>query len=361
MSRAFPPVPPGVKRLLTLALTLVLCTPLFAIDVDPKLDRAIRELLPICSESTVKYETLALKLPPRFTGVLVTVESPSYVCDASLAGVVAPSGAIFLGTPWPIGNEEGKTTEEKLKNFAWRNLHEQMTATIDPKPNADGLHPVVLHQTTTAGKQPLDGLVDAEGKLFFWGRFRPAKADVRASRVKVFDRFAATAPSKGATKPAVTILEFSDFQCPSCQRAANYVAPILEKHSDRVRYVRIDLPLSNHSWAFAAATSGRAIHRQNPELFWEFKKQVYDNQANFNPFTFWDWARGFAADHDLDVKAYDKDLLSKEIADELLASAGTALTNDIRATPTYMINGTIVDAGEDGKALAAYVEKLLAK
>lgn len=361
MSRPLPPVPSGVKILSTLALTLFVCAPVFAIDVDPRLDRAVRELMPVCADAVVKFEELSVKLPPRFTGALVTIESASHACEGSSAAVLAPSGAIFVGGPWPIANEEGSTIEEKLKNFTWRNMHENMTATVDRTRNTDGLFPVTLHQATTNGKLPLAGFVDADGKVFFFGRFRPYGEEVRASRLKVFDTFTANAPAKGAAKAAVTILEFSDFQCPSCQRSSGYVDPILAKHGDKVRYIRYDLPLSGHNWAFGAALAGRAIYRQKPELFWEYKKQVYANQSNFSPFTFWDWARGFAKDNELDLAKYDADLESAAIKTEILTGAGTALTNDIRATPSYMINGALVEAGAEGKGLAEYVEKLLTK
>lgn len=350
-----------MKLFLPLALTLVVCSPAFAIEVDPKLDRAVHELMPVCPDATVAYEELLVKLPPRFIGALVTIKSERHSCDASLAGIVAPSGALFLGTPWPLTDEEGKTLEDKLKNFTWRNLRENMTATIDRTRNADGLFAVTMNQTTTSGKLPMQGFVDPEGLVFFFGRFRPRGEDPRTARLKVFDTFSAHAPTKGASTPTVTILEFSDFQCPSCQRAAGYVDPILEKHGDKVRYIRYDLPLSGHNWAFSAALAGRAIHRQKPELFWEYKKQVYANQGSFNPFTFWDWARGFAKDNELDLARYDADLESAELKNELLAGAGTALTNDIRATPSYMVNGALVDAGDNGSELAAYVEKMLAK
>lgn len=359
MSRPLLPVPSGVKILLTPALTLFLCAPAFAIDVDPKLDRAVRDLMPVCADAVVKYEELSVKLPPRFTGAVVTVESASHACDATHAAVLAPSGAVFLGNPWPIASEQGASIEEKLKNFTWRAMHENMTATVDRTRNADGLFPATLHQTTTNGKLPLSGFVDPEGQVFFFGRFRPRGEEVRASRMKVFDAFTANAPAKGAANAPVTIIEFSDFQCPSCERASGWIDPIVKKHGEKVRYIRYDLPLSGHNWAFGAALAGRAIYRQNRELFWEYKKQVYANQSNFSPFTFWDWARGFAKDNELDLARYDADLESAAIKSEILNGAGAALTNDIRATPSYIINGALVDAGEEGKALAAYVDQLL--
>ena len=360
MSRPLPPVPSGVKILLTSALTLFLCAPAFAVDVDPKLDRAVRELTTICSDANLKYEALGMKLPTGFRGVAVTIESASHACEGAAAAVIAPSGAVFVGSPWPIANEEGASIEEKLKNFTWRNMRENMTATIDRTPNAEGLFPATLNQATTNGKLPLAGFVDPEGQVFFFGRFRPRGEEVRTSRWKVFETFTANAPTKGAASAPVTIVEFSDFQCPSCQRASGWVDPIMAKHGDKVRYIRYDLPLTGHNWAFGAALAGRAIYRQKPALFWEYKKQVYDNQSNFSPFTFWDWARGFAKDNELDLAKYDADLESAELKAEILNGAGTALTNDIRATPSYLINGSLVDAGTEGKELAAYVDKLLA-
>ena len=160
----------------------------------------------------------------------------------------------------------------------------------------------------------------------------------------------------------MTIVEFSDFQCPSCQRAAGYVDPILAKHGDKVRYIRFDLPLSGHAWAFPAALAGRAIHRQKPELFWEYKKQVYANQEQPQRLH----VLGLGARLRRGPRARSRRVrrrprTPRSIKTEILNGAGTAFSNDIRATPSYMVNGAIVDAGEDGKDLAAYVEKLVAK
>jgi protein-disulfide isomerase len=73
----------------------------------------------------------------------------------------------------------------------------------------------------------------------------------------------------------------------------------------------------------------------------------------------WDWARAFAQDHDLDLAKYDADLNSEAIKSDILKGAAVALSNDVRATPTYMVNGAMVDAGDDGKALAEYVDTLI--
>jgi protein-disulfide isomerase len=361
MPRPSCPVPLRVKRSILLTLLLVLCAPLFAIDVDPKLDKAVRELLPVCSDAKITYAESPVKLPERFRGTLVQVESARPSCKGQYVAVLSPVNGVFLGSPWGFGEEEGTSIEQKLHNFTMRNLGESMDVTIDRKATEDGLFPATLSQSTEAGKVPLRGFVDQQGKTFFFGAFRKLNDDMLAQRVKAFDAFVPDSPAKGASKPTVTIMEFSDFQCPSCKRASGYVDAILKTHADQVRYVRFDLPLAGHPWAFAAALSGRAIYRQKPEAFWEYKHAVYESQENLNAFMIWDWARGWAEDHELDMKKFDADVADAKIRTELLEGAGTAFSNDVRATPTYFVNGALVDAGDEGKALAAYVDKLLTK
>ena len=353
-----------MKRLLFASLALSVCAPLFGatatVAVDAKLDRAVRDALPVCSgEQTIRYENLDMRLPARFTGKAVRIESPRQNCEGQLIAVLSPMNGFFLGSPWPLSDDDGKTIEEKLKNFTWRALQENMTATVDRTRTDDGLFRVTLWQTTENGKLPMEGEIDPDGKVFFFGHFRRLDDDVRQSRLKTFEPFVALSPAKGASKPKVTILEFSDFECPSCKRASGYADAVLEKYGDQVRYVRYDLPLTMHPWAFAAALAGRAVYHQKPEVFWEYKKQVYANQDSMTAFQFWDWARGFAADHDLDLKQYDADLASDELKTQLLKGAGVALSTDIRATPTYIVNGVMVDPGTDGTALVSYVESLL--
>jgi len=145
-------------------------------------------------------------------------------------------------------------------------------------------------------------------------------------------------------------------------RASGWMKPILEAHGDKVRYIRYDTPLVTiHPWALAAAIAGRAVWHQKPDLFWKYKEQVYANQEKLSAFTIDEFARGFASDHELDMKKYDADVQSPDLRVELVNGTGTAFTNDVRATPTYIVNGAFVEAGTDGKGLAEYVNAALKK
>lgn len=330
------------------------------LPLDEKLDKLIRQSLPVCEDTKIARATLPAALPSGLSGSLIRVDSSRPACAGQYVAVTTTSGTFYLGTPWFLEDADGATLEEKLKSFTWKHMKENFAPTIDRQRTAAGLYRVTLLQLTERGKVPLEGEIDPQGKVFFPGRFRLASADAAGVRLKAFEPFLANAPARGAAKPEVTIVEFSDFQCPSCKRAAHYGEGIVARFQDRVRYIRYDLPLmTSHPWALSAAMAGRAVYRQKPDLFWQFKKQIYENQDKLTAFTIDDFTRAFAQDHDLDLARYDGDVTSQEIRDALLKGVGTAFSNEVRATPTYMVNGVFVDAGDDGQALAAYVEKLL--
>ena len=355
-------------RFLALA-ALVVTTAVFGQDaekftpVDAQTEKLIRASVPVCPDLKITKGELQAKLPARFSGSVIRINSSRQTCDAQYLLALAPSGDFYLGLPWMIDEEiEGKTIAEKLTNFAWQRLQENFTPVFGKERTRNGLFPVTMMEVTERGKVPIEGELDQDGKVLFVGHFRPANADLAALRLKAFEPQIATSPSKGAAKPDVTIVEFSDFECPSCKHASGYVDSILEKYPQQVRYVRYDVPLvSAHPWALGAALAGRAIWKQKPDLFWEFKKQIYANQDKLSAFTLDDFAHGFAQDHDLDLKQYEADLGSEMAKDDLLKGAGVAFSNDVRATPTYMVNGVYVDPGDDGKALDAYVAGLLKK
>lgn len=360
-----------MRRSLLLAAIAFTAAAAFADDVPPpaapklgeRADKLIQEGLPLCSEPTVKttYNGLMHKLPVNLTGEVIQLESPRQACAGQWVAITSREGDFFLGIPWFLDDQKG-TVEQKLKAFVLTNLKLSMDAVVEKERTKDGFFKVTLWQTTEHGKMPMLGEIDPEGSVLFIGQFHPISEPYRESRLKPLQQFLDNSPVTGSAKPAVTVIEFSDFECPSCQRAAGFMKPILEKHADQVRYVRYDLPLVQmHPWAFAAAVAGRAIYRQKPDLFWEYKKQIYANQDKLNAFLIDDFAHGFAQDHDLDMKKYDADVNSADLQKAILTGAGTALSNDVRATPTYMVNGMVIDPGNDGKYLETYVDGLLKK
>lgn len=355
-----------MKTPLLLATCLLTSAALFAADdrpappLGPKAEAMIEQLLPVCSEAvTPKRAGLMHSLPANMTGNVIQIDSKRNWCAGQWVAITTKEGGFYFGVPWFLDNLEG-TIEEKLKAFTWQAMQQSYVATVDRTKTRDGLYRVSLSQITEQGKMPMEGEVDPAGTVFFMGHFIPLDGNAKASRVKALSSLIAKSPTTGAADPQVTVVEFSDFECPSCQHAAGYLKPILAAHGDKVRYVRFDMPLvTMHPWAFSAAVAGRAVYRQKPELFWEYKEHVYSNQEKINSFTVDDFVHGWAQDHDLDMKKFDADVASADVRSEILAGLAAAFSNDVRATPTYLVNGVTVDPGTDGKALTEYVDKAL--
>jgi len=363
-----------VKKPILFAALCLLTTAVFAQDdqkekaaappapaLGAKAESMIEQMLPVCSEqATLTRSGLVHALPANMTGNVIQIESKRNWCSGQWVAVVSKEGGFYLGIPWFLDGVEGATLEQKLQTFAMQAMQQTYTATVDRTKTRDGLYPVVLAQTTEHGKLPLEGEIDPAGTVLFMGHFIPLSGDAHGARTKSLTSLIDKSPSTGAPNPQVTVIEFSDFECPSCQHAAGYMKPILAAHGDKVRYVRYDMPLITiHPWAFSAAVAGRAVFRQKPDLFWTFKEHVYENQDKLNNFVIDDFVRGFAQDHELDLKKFDADINSPELRSEILRGLAAAFVSDVRATPTYLVNGVNVDPGNDGKALADYVEKVL--
>lgn len=362
-----------MKRLAFALLVLTVTSVTFADDEKPaekpapalgaRADKLIKDALPICSDGVTETRVaLTHTLPGNMVGAVVRLASKHQVCDGQWAAIISNEGGFYMGTPWFLDNKE-VTLEGRLKSFTLEYMKQVFDPVIDRTKTREGLFRVSLYQPVEGGgKLPLEGEIDQAGSVLFIGHFVPMATDYRISRLKAFEHFLNLSPVTGAAKPEVTVIEFSDFECPSCQHAAGYLKPIMAAHSDRVRYIRYDTPLvSIHPWALPAAVAGRAIWRQKPDLFWKFKEQIYENQEKLSAFAIDDFARGFASDHELDMAKYDADVASPDVRADIVNGAGTAFTNDVRATPTYLVNGAFVDAGVDGKGLADYVDELLKK
>ncbi len=103
-------------------------------------------------------------------------------------------------------------------------------------------------------------------------------------------------------------MEFSDFQCPYCSRAADVVDQVKEKYSDRVHFVFRQFPLPMHENARGAAEAALAANAQGK--FWQFHDKLFKNQTQLTR----DGLEGFAKEAGLNVDEFKKALDSKTYA-----------------------------------------------
>ncbi len=138
---------------------------------------------------------------------------------------------------------------------------------------------------------------------------------------------------KGADEALVTIVEFSDFECPFCGRVEPTIDTILETYGDKVKVVWKDSPLSFHKNARAAALAGCAANKQGK--FWEMHKTLFANQRALTN----DALNGYAKEIGLDMGKFETDFNGPDCAANV--DSDMKLGGDVgaRGTPNLYING----------------------
>lgn len=339
------------RFLLAFAIALTSSFPLHAQGVDSVTQAALRSFLGQCpAEVTMTPMELGISLPTGMTATRVKVEGGSYWCDGSYYVVRSRDGRFWVGNPWPL--EKKGEIAERIRNFAWNRMQQTFSAEVAADPGENGLVPVVANQVTEWGNIAIDASTDREGTFLFMGRFHEFDSSKPTFRYEIVEEVVSESPWRGAENADVTIVEFSDFQCPACAAAQPVVESLVDAHPNRIRYIRADLPLvSAHPWAMPAAIIGRAIWMQSPDAFWTYKKHVYDNQAMLNAFTLADFARGIAEDAGLDLDRLDRDSADPQTADAVRRSMAAAFSAQLVGTPTYFVNGRLVAYGPGGETL----------
>jgi len=140
-------------------------------------------------------------------------------------------------------------------------------------------------------------------------------------------------PSLGAKEAPITIVEFTDFQCPFCKASEATVKQLRTKYGDKVRLVHMDFPLSFHSHALDAAKAARCANDQNK--FWQFHDSLFNNQGKLAPADLKQTAKTLGLNTTEFDSCFDKAKHEDEIKKDL--AAGEKLGVD--GTPAFFIDG----------------------
>jgi len=156
-------------------------------------------------------------------------------------------------------------------------------------------------------------------------RQRPTSATVNLEK----DR-----PAMGADDAPLTVVEFTDYQCPFCRRFTQTTFPLLKRDyidTGKVRWVVRDLPLAFHK---NARKAGQSVHCANEQgKFWEMRDKLFENSANLEN----EDLSKYAGQVGLDVAAFDSCLASDRHMKEIDKDSAEAKRVGITGTPTFVI------------------------
>jgi protein-disulfide isomerase len=228
----------------------------------------------------------------------------------------------------------------------------------DPKPSdLPGFFEVVVSASMDAAHQDFPFLVSKDGTKIVQGTVydateNPFKPDLDKLKTD-------GAPSMGTQGAPVVIVEFSDFECPYCQREAGVLREnLLKDYPAQVHFYFKQFPLTTqHPWSKAAAIASRCVYKQNADEFWNYHDWIFKNQNDIKPETLkakvLEWAKN---EKNLDALQLTSCMDNKTTEPEVDKDIADGRAVKVDSTPTLFINGRRIAAAAEWPTLKAVID-----
>jgi protein-disulfide isomerase len=141
---------------------------------------------------------------------------------------------------------------------------------------------------------------------------------------------------RGSADAPVTIVEFSDYQCPSCKRAQPVLEQVLQEFKGKVRLVHKDFPVPSHKGARPAAEAARFAAAQG--LFWEYHDLLYLAVPDFSREDLVRYAGRLSLDRDAFTACID----ARQFREQVEADVAEGRAIGLKGTPTFLVNGNVI-------------------
>ena len=161
---------------------------------------------------------------------------------------------------------------------------------------------------------------------------------------------------RGPKKAPLTLVEYSDFECPFCKRGYTTVMELIKKYGNNIRFVYKHLPLSFHKQAKIASQYYEALRLQRGELAFKFHDELYKNQSKLKQGE--KFLSKLAKDLGADMKRLKKDVSSKEVLDRIEQDEKEAASFGMQGTPGFVLNGVPVKGAYPASHFENIVEEL---
>ena len=208
----------------------------------------------------------------------------------------------------------------------------------------------------------LEKLSNAISTFFAKKREEQAKAANQAEEQRMEEQFKnpvkvdiGNSPSKGAKNAKVTVVEFSDFQCPYCGKGKEIVDQLVKMYPNDVKVVFKNLPLEFHPQALPAAKAAYAAGKQGK--FWEMHDQLFDNQRSLADGFYEESAKKLG----LNLEQFKKDFAAPETEAAVKADLELARSLQVQGTPNFFVNGVNLRGAYPIEEFKKIIDRWLAK
>ena len=214
---------------------------------------------------------------------------------------------------------------------------------------------VVVHASLGERKMEKTYYVSPDGQRVIngtvWNVMRSPFADI-------LQHLPMNGPAFGASHPSVTVVVFTDLQCPYCRQLARTVRDNLpKKYPNDVRVVFADFPLDTiHKWARAAAEAAHCLGDKNPEAFWAFHDWIFEHQGEITVANVKDKILAYTKEKNLDSAKIGACIDSHSTAAEVEKNAEAGRLLQVQQTPTLFVNGRMLGGAVSWETLEAVIK-----
>jgi protein-disulfide isomerase len=296
-----------------------------------------------------------VKISVTTATILVLCASVASVAQAPQAG---PSGQTSKSATTSSSSASQQTPIQKTIEAYLRHLYAfgpdmLVTVSAPRETEVPGLLETTVSVKNGDSSEDAKFYISKDGKYLIRGDISDLGKDPLTENRALMDL--KDAPSLGDAKAPVTVVEYSDFECPVCRNLHDVMRGILQNYP-QVRVVFKDFPIESlHPWARTAALAGRCAYQQNQAAFWKMYDSIYDNQEVISAENAWAKMADYAAQSGLNAAAFRSCMASPEAGAAVDASRANGQKLDVNSTPTVFVNGRRI-VGADPRLLEQYIQ-----
>jgi len=198
-------------------------------------------------------------------------------------------------------------------------------------------------------------LMSPDGKYVVFGEVEDVTSDpfkAIAAKINTKDK-----PARGAKDAKVTIVEFSDFQCPYCARAHETMSnQVMKEYDGKVKLVYKFFPLGFHPWAEPAAVAAACAYQQDPDSFWKLYDYFFTNQQQLNPQNVKEKAQEELKGTKVNMDKWNDCFDNKKTLDMIKADQADGAAVGVTGTPAFIINGRKISGAQPFQNFKAVID-----
>jgi protein-disulfide isomerase len=278
---------------------------------------------------------------PEFFVTTVTVESGK---DKRTQNVYLTKDRRFLvvGNLFPLGSDPKPEIVRRVREAFKVPAAAGVTVAPFQPSSLPNLQQVSVTVENGNQKQAQDFYVTRDNRCLILGSIYNLAVDPRLEALHMLSLH--NQPSQGPASAPVTIVEFSDLQCPSCARLHEFLEKeVVPKYGSKVRLVFKDFPLVTiHDWTLTGTIASQCVYEINPKAFVPFRSLVFQNQGSINAANVRDMVLSFGEQVGVKRVQLAGCLDAKSSLSRIEANILEGRKLGVQSTPTCYINGKII-------------------